>query len=135
LVCGWLERSCGAGERGGGRAAITQSEAEGWWYAAPLPGGRDLLAFYTDADLPAAADAASVPRLLERAARLPGLPAVRPSPDDRSGYCAAHGVCLQPAAGRDWIAAGDAAVAFDPLSAQGTFNALFTGLAAAEAVH
>ena len=32
-----------------------------------------------------------------------------------------------------WLAVGDAALSFDPLSSQGLFNALFTGLAAAEA--
>ncbi|MCY1030783.1 hypothetical protein OV207_04890 [Corallococcus sp. BB11-1] len=35
--------------------------------------------------------------------------------------------------GDGWLAAGDAALSFDPLSSQGLFNALFTGLAAAEA--
>jgi flavin-dependent dehydrogenase len=53
----------------------------------------------------------------------------------QTGYCAAHGASLAPFAGSDWIALGDAALAFDPLAAQGLFNALYTGLAAAEAVH
>ena len=33
------------------------------------------------------------------------------------------------------MAAGDAALAFDPLAAQGLFNAMYLGLAAAEATH
>jgi flavin-dependent dehydrogenase len=33
------------------------------------------------------------------------------------------------------LATGDAAISFDPLSSQGLLNALFTGLAAAEAAH
>ena len=32
--------------------------ADGWWYTALLSGNRRILAFQTDADLPAAADAA-----------------------------------------------------------------------------
>jgi 2-polyprenyl-6-methoxyphenol hydroxylase-like FAD-dependent oxidoreductase len=51
------------------------------------------------------------------------------------GYCAAHGAWLTPAAGNVWLAAGDAALAFDPLAAQGLFNAMYLGLAAAEATH
>ena len=28
-----------------------EAEAEGWWYAAPVPGGAGILSFHTDADL------------------------------------------------------------------------------------
>ena len=37
-----------------GAAATITATADGWWYTAPLPGGRRMLAFLTDADLPAA---------------------------------------------------------------------------------
>ncbi|MBN9507503.1 MAG: hypothetical protein J0I21_00145, partial [Alphaproteobacteria bacterium] len=49
------------------------------------------------------------------------------------GFCAAHGCRLDRAAGDGWLAVGDAALAFDPLSSQGLLNALYTGLCAAEA--
>jgi flavin-dependent dehydrogenase len=39
----------------------------------------------------------------------------------------------EPCAGEGFLAAGDAALALDPLASQGLLNALFTGLAAAEA--
>ena len=51
------------------------------------------------------------------------------------GTTAAHSALTQPAAGKAWLAVGDAALSFDPLSSQGIFNALYTGLAAAESVH
>jgi flavin-dependent dehydrogenase len=51
------------------------------------------------------------------------------------GYTAAHSAITQPAAGNAWLAAGDAALSFDPLSSQGIFNALYTGLAGAESAH
>jgi len=47
---------------------------------------------------------------------------------------AAHSSTLRPPAGDGWLAAGDAALSFDPLSSQGLFHALYTGLASAEAV-
>ena len=53
--------------------------------------------------------------------------------DAVGGYCAAHGAWLDRPSGAGWIAIGDAALSFDPLAAQGLFNALYTGLAAAEA--
>jgi flavin-dependent dehydrogenase len=53
----------------------------------------------------------------------------------RSGFSAAHNSALDTYIGPGWIAAGDAAISFDPISAQGVFHALFTGLAAAEAAH
>jgi len=52
---------------------------------------------------------------------------------DQHGFCAAHGATLNDPVGAGWLTIGDAALAFDPLSAQGVFNALYTGLAGAEA--
>lgn len=134
LVCGWARAGPGAGLPPG----VTQIEAEadGWWYAAPLPDGGGLVAFHTDADLPAARAGRAPASLIERARRLPMLgPLLAAGAWDqtRGGYCAARGAWLEPPAGAGWIAAGDAALAFDPLAAQGLFNALYTGLAAAEA--
>jgi tryptophan halogenase len=47
---------------------------------------------------------------------------------------AAHGARLRPPVGDRWVAVGDAALAFDPLSSQGILNALATGIAGAGAV-
>jgi flavin-dependent dehydrogenase len=113
-----------------------EAEAEGWWYAAPIPAGAGILAFHTDADLPAARDGRTLSTLLARARRLPMLGCLLQDAEwDRGerGYCAAQGTWLETAAGEDWLAVGDAALAFDPIAAQGLFNAMYLGLAAAEA--
>ena len=135
LVCGWV-----AGREGtGGVRGVTHTEAEpeGWWYTAPLPGGRRVLALHTDSDLPAATDACQSPALVARALRHVGLaPVLRHAAFDmaaRPGFCAAHGCRLARPAGEGWFAVGDACLALDPLSSQGLLNALYTGLAAAEA--
>lgn len=47
---------------------------------------------------------------------------------------AAHGARLRPPVGDRWVAVGDAALAFDPLSSQGILNALATGIAGADTV-
>jgi flavin-dependent dehydrogenase len=120
-------------------AALTQieAEAEGWWYASPLPGGGGVLAFHTDADLPAASVSRSAVELLQRAKGLPMLSAFVEdfvAEELRVRVCAAQSSWLESAAGEAWIACGDAALAVDPLAAQGLFHALYTGLAAAETI-
>jgi flavin-dependent dehydrogenase len=134
LVCGWIY---GAAEAQARNLTYVEAEPDGWWYTAPLPAGRRVLAFHTDADLPAATDARAAPTLLERAMRLTQLrrvlEAARFDPRGASGFCAAYGAALTPVAGDGWFAAGDAALAFDPLSSQGLFNALYTGLYGAKA--
>jgi flavin-dependent dehydrogenase len=46
----------------------------------------------------------------------------------------AASVLRQPLTGTDWLAVGDAAMAFDPLSGQGMFKALDSGLRSARAI-
>jgi flavin-dependent dehydrogenase len=136
LVCGWL-----FGHDSGAAAGISElhAEAEGWWYSSSSPGRRRLLAFYTDADLPAARAAHSAHGLLARFAKVPQLQRRLTEQgfrtDGEHGFCAAHGATLDQPWGEGWLAVGDAALAFDPLSSQGLFNALYTGLAGAEAAH
>lgn len=135
LVSSWLYG--GAEQADGGFSHIEGSE-QGWWYSAPLPGRRRVLAFHTDADLAPARDLRAAPRLLAAALELPGIGGVLA----QSGFCAetevrvaaAHSAALDAAAGPGWFAAGDAAISFDPISSQGIFNAMYTGLAAAEAI-
>jgi flavin-dependent dehydrogenase len=134
LVCGWLHGQ----DRPDRQAGLTHIEAEpdGWWYTAPLPGGRRVVAFHTDSDLPAAGVAADGPAaLLQRVPRFLSDVLVDGGfvADGAGGFCAAHSAELGPAAGDGWLAVGDSALSFDPLSAQGLFNALYTGLAGAEA--
>lgn len=127
LVCRWSR-----GRAGPAGAGLTYVEAveEGWWYSAPVPGGGRMLAFHTDADL----STAHRSDLLAMAAGSPGLAQMlaeaRFVPEGRSVLTAAHSAVLKPSTGRSWLATGDAALSFDPLSSQGILNALFTGRAA-----
>jgi flavin-dependent dehydrogenase len=136
LICAWVY---GRDGRNSGRG-LTYVEAveAGWWYTAPLPGGRRVLAFHTDADLPAAQIGRERNRLLECAGAVKALSAlladVEFRPESARGITATNSAILEPSAGEGWFAVGDAAISFDPISSQGLLNALFTGLAAAEAV-
>lgn len=132
LACAWTHLPLVRPAR-----AITyvESARDGWWYTAPLPGGRRLLAFHTDADLLRAGGMHR--RLVEEALSLPALAAELADADAaRAGparTCAAHGARPPAAGGDGWLAAGDASMCFDPLSSQGLFHALYTGRAAAAA--
>lgn len=112
----------------------------GWWYSALLPSRERLVAFLSDADL---VDRRS---LLTRA----GLWAALARAQRLFAHCHAHGYVpssqphgadarsshLDRAAddAKRWLAVGDAALAFDPLSSKGISNALYTGIRAAQAV-
>ncbi|WP_405525928.1 tryptophan 7-halogenase [Streptomyces avidinii] len=117
-------------------STLVEAEPDGWWYTALLPAGHRLLARYTDADLPGVRAGGTglrtdVARTRHTGARVSAHPwpavAVRRAP--------AHTVRLDAVHGDGWVAAGDAAAAFDPLSSQGILTALYTGMRAGQAIH
>ncbi len=135
LVCCWMYgRDQCAGARG-----LTYVEAvrDGWFYTAPVPDGRRILAFHTDADLPLARAISKPNGLIEWLEEARGLASLLAGvgfvPEGDSNVTSVRSAVLDPAVEEGWLATGDAAISFDPLSSQGLFNALFTGLAAAEA--
>lgn len=113
-----------------------EAEESGWWYSALLPGERRMLAFFTDHDLAAAHaldDTVGFVRQLGRThyvRRTVGALAVEEI--DRVRRFPAGSVFRRCVGGNGWIAVGDATLAFDPLSSQGIFHALYTGLRGAE---
>lgn len=122
----------------GGRydpATYTHATRDGWWYTAMLPGGDRLVSFHGDSD-------GTVLRNMLRtgpvaaALNLPGMAEAIGPVDLQAAaepmLCAANSVA-RSAAGDGWLAAGDSAMALDPLSSQGLFNALATGLEAGQA--
>ena len=136
LVCRYLYGTDRTPQSSAGFTFVESAE-DGWWYTAPLKGGRRVLAFHTDADLSAAHTTSDPTVLLARTGLQRELAAVLSDsgfiPGIEFGVTAAHSAILMPLAGSGWCATGDAALSFDPLSSQGLLNALFTGMAAAEA--
>lgn len=93
--------------------ACTYVEAQesGWWYTTPLPGNRYIRAWMTDPDL------------------------YRSGHEGAETVLSACSQYLSPCVGEDWLAVGDAAAAFDPLSSQGIPRALRMGRIAAYTIH
>ncbi|MDX8464907.1 tryptophan 7-halogenase [Mesorhizobium sp. VK23B] len=108
----------------------------GWWYAATLPQRRVVKALFTDADLlpRSASDRVRLWRTTLAATSL--ISKTSPDPDGASAIhiVAAYSGRLMPCAGRDWLAVGDAAQVYDPLTGQGIAKALTSALRGAEAI-
>jgi flavin-dependent dehydrogenase len=114
---------------------LVEADRDGWWYATPAGPDRVVVARMTDADLARAEGLldplvwlARLRRTRHLAARVgsvrPAGPlAVRPS----------FSQCTLPLCGPGWLAAGEAAVAFDPLSGMGIGYALASGIESARA--
>jgi flavin-dependent dehydrogenase len=115
---------------------LIEAAEDGWWYSACLPDSRLAVAYMTDADL---IPKGRVPVSGHWRNRLDQAPHTR----SRMSGCASE-TGLRPVAANsyrldliaedNWLAAGDAATAFDPLSSQGICHALKSGLLAARAI-
>jgi flavin-dependent dehydrogenase len=115
---------------------LIEASAHGWWYAAPLPDNKAVFAFLTDADIltkGAASRRAFVERELGTTALLREFAGRLVSRDDTYGHPANSSIriCIN---GSTWVAIGDAAATYDPLSGQGIATALAKGAAIARLI-
>lgn len=119
------------------RMTVLEAVEHGWWYAARLPGRRVAVALATSHALhkqhrfdrprpwlEALARTRHVMRMLARCEPVAGSLSV----------CTAPSFVLEPVGGARWLAVGDAASAFDPISSQGIWKALEDGLRAGQAI-
>jgi len=118
---------------------LIESSAHGWWYSARLPTGQRVAVYHTDSDSVTGKAVRSVEgfaallwqtehirvRLAAHGYTIAGAPRAT----------AANSARLEQFVGDDWLAAGDAALSFDPLSSQGILTALYSGLKAGHALH
>ena len=105
----------------GGSELVVEAVPDGWWYSAPMIGGRMFAGWITDAKIIAGkryreafeVALAQAPLTAARLANSPGTSCV--------GVASS---AMTPCAGEGWIAVGDAALARDPLSGEGLAYAL-----------
>ena len=114
---------------------LVEAVENGWWYSAPLADGQLVAAYMTDADF-VQAEAEKVAfwsDCLRRAGhtreRLRGYP-----PPSRLAIRPANSAFMERPAGVNFLAVGDAALPFDPLSAQGIYKALRGAIRAAQVI-
>ncbi|MEA2897309.1 MAG: hypothetical protein QOJ84_2924 [Bradyrhizobium sp.] len=116
-------------------STVIEATADGWWYAARLPHRRMSAVYMTDADgLPGGRERLgefwskqlSLTSHIKTIASPAGAVEVSAWPAESAGLDRVHGV--------GWLAVGDAACSFDPLSSLGIRHALESGTWAASAV-
>jgi flavin-dependent dehydrogenase len=112
---------------------LIEAGPDGWWYSAVLPDSRLLVAWMSDADLIHAArlrdpDAWRAHLLRSGPTRVRALSGTMECPPRLWAAATQHLVTPQ---GGAWVAAGDAACTWDPLSSAGILKALRTGRLAA----
>ena len=111
-------------------STISASE-NGWWYSAVVPGDKRVVAFHTDSDLVAKNELKTTESFLKLAATTPTISELFREQENSitfQGTVAANSTKLEQVAGQQWVALGDAALSFDPLSSQGMFNAMASAM-------
>jgi flavin-dependent dehydrogenase len=115
---------------------LVEAVENGWWYSASLPDSRLVVAFMTDADVFARGGRHSASKWLEQLSRT-----VHTRARAEGGALVSRPLIVQANSSRldrvhgdNWLAVGDAAIAFDPISGQGVYRALESGMRAGEAV-
>lgn len=122
---------------GFGNSTWLEAAPNGWWYAAEVPGGAAVVALGTD---PKLAKAGGVYKIHSWAAALSGTALIAPRLKqarllpDSFWITASHSYRAARVVGENWLAVGDAACAFDPLSSAGIYKALVNGQEAARAI-
>lgn len=118
--------------------AMVEARPDGWWYSALLPGGRLVVSMFCDPATLAGRERS----LKDWLASLDETRWTRQRVADgryrataQPRVVAADSSIIESVGGTDWLACGDAAACYDPLSSHGIATAIASGLDAAQAAH
>lgn len=113
------------------RMSTISSEEKGWWYSAPVPHSNRVMAFQTDPDLidrRAYSDESYFLSIAKENKEMNKLLEHSSGPVTFHGSVSSNSSRLSQMAGNQWVALGDAAMSFDPLSSQGMFHAMASAM-------
>ena len=117
--------------------SFIESEEGGWWYTAALPDARRLVAFFTLPELYSELELNDQQSWLKRLHSTSIMAEFSTTLETEDSLCRrfyAASSCHHQLVGKRWLAVGDAASTFDPLTAHGLFKAMEGGLDCASAV-
>lgn len=115
---------------------LVEAFEHGWWYTAGLPNGKRITGCITDADLARQmrlSDSEEWPRRLAATSHVRAFTAGS-KPCSPLIIRSTATQLLKPLVTERWLAVGDAAARFDPLSSQGVLKALRSGIFASYAI-
>jgi flavin-dependent dehydrogenase len=137
-VAFWRMYQSADGEADEDTCTTIEKAANGWYYTAPIPRGRRVVVYLTDSDLPeckAALNSSLWQQMLDITTVIRALMDThKHEPTSHVRGISASSAHLDRPFGFHWVAAGDAAVAFDPLSSRGIGGAMVSGSNASGAV-
>lgn len=115
---------------------LVEAFEHGWWYTAGLPNGKRITGCITDADLARRIRLSKTEEWMRTLDAAPTMAALLQEckPIGRIMVRSTASRRLQPVATERWLAVGDAASRFDPLSSQGIMKALRSGIFASYAI-
>lgn len=116
------------------RMTLIEAAADGWWYAAHLPGNRLCVAYATGSGGPEAKSHGNVDDWIRRLTLTGHVTEFigDAQPDGDVRLVPAPSFQSSRTSGTNWMAVGDAASSFDPITGQGLHKALADGLLASD---
>jgi flavin-dependent dehydrogenase len=115
-------------------SATIASDQHGWWYYAKFSPHQGSLAYFTDSDLPLPAHGKDLLAAATKHNILAPLLTDANAVTETFKRCGADSSALQSCVGDGWLAIGDAAYSFDPLSSYGMTSALASAFYASQAL-
>jgi flavin-dependent dehydrogenase len=115
---------------------MVETFADGWWYTAGLPNGKRVTCCVTDADLAQRMKLNETDNWQQQLATTNNVAKITNTrkPSGTVTVRSTNSRLLDPVVGDSWLAVGDAASRFDPLSSQGIVKALRSGIFASYAI-
>jgi flavin-dependent dehydrogenase len=109
---------------------FVEAEEHGWWYGAPLPHGKAIAMFMTDARSVKSLGFTEWQHFYARALETRHVSGfiAGADPIKQLHIHSANSQRIHPVIGDRWVAVGDAAASFDPLSSLGIGHALSSGI-------
>ncbi|AEV33094.1 flavin-dependent dehydrogenase [Owenweeksia hongkongensis DSM 17368] len=114
-----------------------ESVENGWWYAARIPNEQLLVTLYTNAETVKKLRLNNLKNWIKLLQQSPNthqwIAQMEPIDQKLLGF-PAQSFCLDKVVGENWLAIGDAASAYDPITSQGIIKAITQGMRAAEII-
>ena len=111
---------------------LIESVSNGWWYTALIQPKKRVIVFLTDADLVDNSKMVSYDGFVATINKTLHISKIVKEKEyifqDSIQGTNAGSSYLDKYMGQNWIAVGDAAMSFDPISSQGILNAMYTGI-------